>query len=239
MKIKVIACSVFKAEINEVLRTVQGTAAEVEFLELGEHARPGNLRRMLQERIDAASGVGAVALAYGLCGTATEGLHAGKVPLVLPRSHDCCGVLLGSRKRFEELFKPMPSTPFASAGFAESGDYYFNDGELVLGNGDAFERLVEEYGEDNARYVWDAMHPKLDGELRPVYFIHTVRIEGLVEKCRLKAEQDGREFLEIDGDLRLIRMLLSGDWPEDEFLIVPPGKSIRQTGDWDRIMSAV
>lgn len=230
MKYKIISCNVFKAELQSIAPGI-----EIEYLELGEHARPHTLRSRLQERIDAAADCDAVLLCYGLCGRATDGLTARHCPVVLIRSHDCCGILLGSRKRFEELFKPMPSTPFASVGFAESGDYYFNDGELVTG--DAYARLVEQYGEDNARYVWDAMHPKLDGSLQPVYFIHTVPAPGSVEKCRGKAIEEGREFRELAGDLRLLQMLLSGNWNRDEFLVVQPGQTIRQTGDWDQIFN--
>ena len=236
MTFKLISCKVFEAEINSLLPEIPHQL-DVTFIELGEHARPALLRSRLQAAINASGGHDAVLLAYGLCGTATEGLRAGTVPVVIPRSHDCCGILLGSRRRFEELFRAMPSTPFASVGFAASGDYYFQDGELVLG--DSYARLVEQYGEDNARYVWEAMHPRLDGELQPVYFIHTVTPDADVcTSCREKAQAEGREFRELSGDLRLLRMLMRGDWPPDEFLVLKPGESIRQTADWDRIMTA-
>lgn len=229
MNCKIISCGVFKQELEQI-----APDADIEFQELGEHAHPDTLRGKLQSRLDAATGCDAVLLAYGLCGRATDGLTAKHCPVVLPRSHDCCGILLGSRKRFEEIFKPMPSTPFASVGFAESGDYFFKDGELTLGN--AYAELVAEYGEDDAKYVWEAMHPKLDGKLQPVYFIHTVPDPAAVEKCRAKAAEEERDFRELDGDLRLLKMLLAGDWPEDEFLVVPPGRTIRQVGDWNEII---
>lgn len=38
------------------------------------------------------------------------------------------------------------------------------------------------------------------------------------------------------GSLRLIRGLLAGNWDESEFLIVPPGRSVRQVGDWNEII---
>ena len=130
----------------------------------------------------------------------------------------------------------MPSTPFASVGFAESGDYYFHEGEML--HGDAYAAMVEQYGEDDAKYIWDAMHPKLDGQLQPIYFIHTVSDPEILEQCRAKAQEEGREFRELQGSLHLLRRLLSGSWNEDEFLILQPGQTIRQTGDWDRILRA-
>ncbi len=235
MKYKLIACNVFKQELESL---IPGSPHEldVEYLELGEHAHPNRLRVKLQEIIDRSADYDAVLLCYGLCGRATDGLTARSIPLILHRSHDCCGVLLGSRKRFEELFKPMPSTPFASIGFAESGDYYFQDSEMM--HGDAYANLVEQYGEDDAKYIWDAMHPKLDGKLQPIYFIHTLPAPEILQQCREKAVSEGREFLEVGGDLRLLRLLVSGPHPDDEFLTVLPGQTIRQTGDWDRVIKA-
>ncbi len=234
MKLKLIACKVFKAELDFLIPE-SPHQLETEYLELGEHARPKVLREKLQQCIDDSVQYDAVLLGYGLCGTATAGITARSVPLILPRSHDCGGILLGSRKRFEDIFRAMPSTPFSSIGFVESGDYYFSDGELVLG--DSYSRLVEEYGEDNARYVWDAMHPKLDGKPVPVYFIHTLPSPNAVKQCRDRAAAEDREFRELEGDLRLLRMLICGEWPSDEFLTVPPGKTIRQAGDWNLIVT--
>ena len=235
MTFALIACRMFQHEI-EAAAADSPHALTVEYLDLGEHARPASLRRKLQERIDAATGWDAILLAYGLCGRATDGLVARHVPLVLPRSHDCGGILLGSRKRFEAVFREMPSTPFSSVGIVENGEYFFSGGDLVPGDG--YAALVEQYGEDNARYIYDTMHPRLDGKLQPVYFISMPEVPAAAarETCRARAQADGRPFRELAGNLRLIRMLLRGDHPAEEFLVVPPGAAIRQTGDWDRIV---
>lgn len=139
----------------------------------------------------------------------------------------------------EELFRDMPSTPFSSVGYIEHGEYYFADGEMMFG--DSYAVLVEQYGEDNARYIYEAMHPKLDGEYQPVCFISMPEIPcaEALGKCRARAEEEGRPFRRLDGDIRLIRMLLDGDWPAGEFLVLRPGETIRQTGDWDEILKAV
>ncbi len=224
----------FKGEL-EAVKSESPHQLDIEFLELGEHVQPAVLRTKLQAKINALTGCDAILLVYGLCGTATAGLTSRDVPIIIPRSHDCCGILLGSRKRFEEIFRPMPSTPFASVGFATYGDY-FSDSESTRGN--PYTRLVEQYSEEEANYIWETMHPRLNGQLQPIYYIHTIPAPAIVEECRRAALSAGREFRELNGDLRLIRMLLSGNWTDKEFLIVRPGESIRQTNDWEQIFSA-
>lgn len=64
MKFKLISCNVFKREIEYAAARTKHEC-EIEFLELGEHARPSKLREMLQQRIDAAEGCDAVLLGYG------------------------------------------------------------------------------------------------------------------------------------------------------------------------------
>lgn len=241
MKLKVIACKVFKFELEHCLKS-RPELPDIEFLDIGEHAHPAQLRKKLQKIIDdIASGpetYDALLLAYGLCGRAIDGLQAKREKLVIPRSHDCCGILLGSRKKFEEYFKDMPSTPFSSPGYVESGNYFFQDGEMF--EGDAYQALVEQYGEDDAKYIYEAMHPKLDGILQPVYYINTpeMPMPDSMEKCRIKADEEGREFKVLEGNLRLLKMLLDGDWPDDEFLILQPGNTVRMTADWDTIITA-
>lgn len=237
MKYKVIGCKMFQHEIEAVAPRT-GQTLDIEYLDLGEHVRPSELRKKLQGKIDESRDYDAVLLCYGLCGRATDGLVARDIPIVLPRSHDCGGILLGSRQRFESVFRDMPSTPFSSIGIVENGEYYFRDGDLMLG--DNWAALVEQYGEEDARYIWETMHPRLDGKLQPIYFIAMPGIDDheAKMKCRTKSEDEGREFRELTGSLRLIEKLLAGEHDAEEFLVVLPGQTIRQTGDWDQIIEA-
>jgi O-methyltransferase involved in polyketide biosynthesis len=41
----------------------------------------------------------------------------------------------------------------------------------------------------------------------------------------------GWEYEETDGDLDLLKRWLNGEWPESEFLIVPPGRAITPAFD--------
>jgi hypothetical protein len=238
MRLRVIACQVFRHEI-EFLAPQSPHQLACEFIELGEHAKPQRLREKLLNLIATAPDFDAVVLAYGLCGRAVDGLRPHAAPVVLLRSHDCCGILLGSRKRFEELFSAMPSTPFSSVGYVESGNYYYDGDALV--SGDGYAQLVEKYGEEDAKYIYETMHPKLNGKYQPIYFIEHPEIPAAEAKikCRTAAAAEGREFRELTGDLRLLRKLLNGDWDDAEFLTARAGEVIAQVGDWDRIVKTL
>ncbi len=244
MLLKLIACNVF---LREACLCVSRSphVFDVEFTELGEHVHSDTLRASLQARIDAADSAGkaydAILLLFGVCGNATVGLQAGRVPLVLPRAHDCCTILLGARERFVEHFGDHPSTPFSSAGYLERGDYFLRveDGENKLFVGDAFAALVEQYGEEDARYVWETMHPE-PAEGHPAVFIdlpETAHL-GYAEEFRVKAAAEGRACTRLDGDIRLIRGLIDGEWSAAEYLTVPAGQRITGVYDYTEVVRA-
>jgi len=244
MKLKVIACNVFQREICLAIAE-SPHLIDVEFAELGEHVNSNGLRSRLQTRIDAIDrephNYAAIVLAYGLCGNATVGLRAHRTPLVIPRAHDCCTILLGSRARFSELFKDNPSTPFSSNGYLDRGDYYLRaDGVITSADGvvQEYSTLVAEYGEENARFIWDSMHPKREGESNRVYFIDIPEFAGLGHASRFQARAagDGREVRTVPGDLGLIRRLLRAEWDPADFLTVEPGHEIAGVYDWEEII---
>jgi len=243
---KLVACNVFMREASLCLAE-SPHVIDAEFTEVGEHTSPERLRERLQSMIDATEEspkpYEAVLLLYGLCGNAGVGLSARGIPLVIPRAHDCCTVLLGSRLRFRDLFKDNPSRPFTSVGYMERGEYFIRveDGESRIHYGDVYAEYVEKYGEENAGYIWEAMHPRAatrDGE--PAVFIdipETSRL-GYVDRFRERAAAEGVPVEIVAGNLRLIRALLSGAWNEDEFLVVPPGHTTVGVYDWNEVIRA-
>lgn len=96
---------------------------DVSFLRIALHETPATLRARLQAEIDAAGPeYDAVVLAYELCGGATVGLAAGRVPLIVPRAHDCITVFLGSRERYQGEFVEHPGTYWYAADYLERSD---------------------------------------------------------------------------------------------------------------------
>ncbi len=249
-KYKLISCNVFQRELCVAIAETPNVV-DPEFLELGLHESPERLRGRLQERIDEAAAASeraeaasdkydAILLGYGLCGNGLSGVAARGLPLVLARAHDCCTILLGSRAEFLARFGDNLSASWSSAGYIERGSTYFRSSDLGRSTGMAleYEELVEKYGEENARYVYDTMHPAI--EERELRFIQTPETAalGYAGAMRARAAEEGKEFVLLEGSSRLLRALVAGAWPEEEFLVVPPGASIAPLYDHDRVIEA-
>ncbi len=238
---KVIACNIFMREICIAISESRHVV-DPEFTEVGDHVQSDRLRTAIQARIDAAGSgdhaYDAILLAYGLCGNAAVGLTARNTPLVIPRAHDCCTILLGSRQAFDHHFGDNPCQPFSSAGYMDRGDYYLRrdtDGAHIR-YGDGYAELVAQYGKDNADYIWETMHPPALREIeQQAVFIdipETKRL-GHGDRFAKQAAADGKSCIRLTGDIRLLRGLLQGEWPEEDYLVVPPG--YRTTGRYDAI----
>lgn len=244
MHLKLISCNVFQREASWcIARTPH--VIDVEYTELGEHARSNGLRQLIQARIDATEASGkrydAILLLFGLCGNATVGIQARCTPLVIPRAHDCCTILLGSRAKFTEHFGTAPSTPFSSAGYIERGNYFLrtgSDGNAEVEYGDSFKALVEKYGEEDAKYIWAEMYPEHADEKAVFIDLPQTTHLGYAKEFRAKAAAAGKQPVELPGDIRLIQNLINGEWDPQEYLRVPPASAIDGVYDWDEVMRA-
>jgi hypothetical protein len=245
---KLISCNVFLREACWCIAQ-SPHVIDPEFIELGEHAHSDSLRALIQSKIDAAEASGksyeAILVLFGICGNAGVGLEARKTKLVMPRAHDCCTILLGSKARFQEHFGAEPSTPFSSVGYLERGSYFLRveDGQGKVHIGDAYAEYVEKYGQENAQFIWESMHPEAaggDGAPGKAVFIDVSETAhlGAAERFREKAQAEGREYVRLDGSLRLIRNLIVGQWDVEDFLIVEPGQKTAGVYDWSEIVRA-
>lgn len=241
MKIKLISCNVFTREASAAI-SASDLIIDPEYLPLGAHENPVTLGKEIQNRIDDASegGYDRILLLYGLCGNALDGITARSLPVTLIRAHDCCTIFLGGRERFKEHFGSQLSGEWTNRGYAErSGDYLRDtDTGKSLGLDKDYNQMVEQYGRENADYIWQTLHP--DTSDQPLTFIASPLggDSDLLTDFRRYAEENGRELRLLDGDNSLIEKLISGRWDSADFLTLKPGEVLAPVWDLDNIFSA-
>lgn len=223
-------------------RSVYAAAAEsphtvaVRLYRQGLHNTPKRLRETLQGQIDAIQPgeCDAILLAYGICGTSTVGLSCPHTPLVMPRTHDCIALYLGSHARYQQEFDANPGTYWYSLDYMERNEPGSNValGAITLANMDeVYDEYVEKYGKENADYLMEVMGEWGKHYNRAVFIDMGIGDGSQFEQmAQEEAARRGWLFERKQGNQRMIRMLIHGDWAEDEFLVVPPGYRICQTG---------
>lgn len=240
MRIRVIACEVLFREISHAA-ALSPHQVDVEFLEKGLHDYGGaTMRKELQFRIDSTDPekYDAVAMGYALCGNGLHGLRAAQLPLVAPRAHDCIALLMGGRQCYEEFFNANPGTYFSSTGWLERGRSLVPLARVRIGIDVDLQTLIDKYGEDNGTYLFAELN-QYQASYRQLVYIETGLEADAHFETEAKAEADkhGWEYSKLNGDLRLIRMLLNAEWDPKDFLVVQPGQRIVARYDADVIQA--
>ncbi len=208
---KVLAC----ATVMEEMLPLLPPDVTYQVLDFGLHINPPNLKRALQDAIDAAAGTAdEIILGYGFCSMAVMGLRANACTLVVPHVDDCISIFLGSRDEYKKQIKAEPGTYYLTKGWIEVGDTPFSD----------YDRLVEKYGEKRA----DRLIRLSIKHYTRLALIDTGR--GEMDRYRAYAQRLAERwdlrFEELQGSNSLVRKMLTGPW-DDEFIVVPPGEAIR------------
>jgi hypothetical protein len=241
MILKLISCEIFYREICAAVAK-SPHRVDIEFLPKGLHdLPPGEMPSKVQEVIDAvpADTYDAVLLGYALCNNGLSGVTARSCPLILPRAHDCITLFLGSRTRYREVFDSHPGTYFLTSGWIERGE---KSGDLAdlsvqqqLGMNLTMKALVEQYGEDNAEFLYETLCNGTKNYNRFLYIPMGVEPENMEQQAKEQAAEREWDFETLPGDMRLITDLVNGNWNEEDFLTVPPGGTIKPSYD-DRIV---
>jgi len=238
-RFKFIGCEIAFREVC-LLAANSPNIVDLEFLTKGLHdCERDDMRTRLQAAIDAVDPqrYEAILLGYARCSDGVVGLTARSIPMVIPRAHDCITFFLGSKEAYRRYFDTHPGTYFRTSGWIEREFARESKGVMAkLGLDKSYEEYVREYGKENADFIWQSLASWQENYDRLVYIDTGVAVElRYEERIRTEAAERKWDYERLDGNLVLLKRLLDGDWPESDFVIVPPGGRLISRDD-ERIL---
>lgn len=229
----IILCRVLQLEI-EYFVARSSHVVHLEHLEQGLHNEPRKLHQRVQAAIDQIEvqfDVENIVLGYGLCSRGIEALRTQRCRLIVPRAHDCITLLLGDKSRYQQYVAEHPGTYWYSPGWIQ---HHLPPGPQR--HETMYREYCEKYGVDNAEFLMETETQWHDNYNRATYVdVGIGASEKDVQFTRDCARWLGWDFDQQQGDPELIRELVEGPWDGARFLTVPPGKTVRMTGD-DRVI---
>lgn len=214
----VISCAVLEDLLGKRL------PAEVPsvWLDVMLHNSPKKLAEALQAKIDALPEPSTVIIGYGLCGNGLVGVKSGPHTLVVPRTHDCVAIFLGSHQRYVQRFFASPNTYYLTKGWIDAKDEPLTD----------YLDYVRDYDEETADYLIEMKYR----HYRKLCMVGFSQEEldacrpRVLEVAKFLADRFGVEYEETLGSAELIEGLLAmpdrlGE-ANDAFVVVPPGGEI-------------
>jgi len=192
----------------------------------GLHDEPDKLRAEVQKALDNTQDIqgrpyDASLLGYGLCSNGIVGLSA-KIPIVVPRGHDCITLLLGSKDKYQEYFDSHRGVYWYSAGWIESGKQPSQERYETL-----LREYTAKYGEDNAQYLMEVEQSWIKEYNWATYIdwglTDSEEYKDYTKRC---AEFLKWKYAELQGNPDLMQRFVDGRWSDAEFLIVKPGQKI-------------
>jgi len=230
VRLKLIACKVICREVARLCADCDNYI-DITFLRQGYHNEPNKLREVLQREIDrvdsgddahtcdvAGCDFDALLIGYGLCCNGTAGVFSRKYPIVMPRAHDCITLLLGSAKRYRQIFDECSGGVYwYSSGWIENCPMPCPETEKMM-----LERYKQKYGLDNAAYLVGKEREKLRLYHRAAYIDTGYNTQKYGDFTKAAAEYYGLEYKEYTGDNKLLADFLGGRWDDERFLKLPP-----------------
>ncbi len=238
MRLKIIACEILARELY-LYAASSPYIVDVELVSKELHDEPDQLREELQRRIfqNSDSLYQTLGLLYGLCSNSTAGLVTPRLPLIIPRAHDCITLFLGSREKYQQDFTDYPGTYYYTGGWIERGGAHverrtdITDSKRKITNAN-YEEFLQLYGEENARYLMEVLGSWEKNYNRAVYIdLELVRFLRYNLQAKEVAREKGWNYEEVSGNLNLISRLVQGEWDPKDFLLVNPGMKIIATND--------
>ncbi len=227
MRLQFITCKVMQKEAYFCAARSRNVV-DVVLMEQGLHDEPQRLRSEVQKALDNTCDIqgrpyDASLLGYGLCSNGIVGLSA-KIPVVVPRGHDCITLLLGSKDRYQQYFDSHRGVYWYSAGWIESGKQPSEE---------RYETLLREYkakyGDENAQYLMEVEQGWIKEYNWAAYIdwglVDSDQHRNYTKRC---AEFLNWDYDELQGDPGLMQKFVDGQWDDGEFLVVKPGQQIKE-----------
>ncbi|MCL4767406.1 MAG: DUF1638 domain-containing protein [Hyphomicrobiaceae bacterium] len=214
----VISCRV----MQELLTPRLPAGMPVTYLDILLHNTPRKLAAALQEELDKVAQPSNVIIGYGLCGNGLVGVRAGPHTLIVPRTHDCVAIFLGSHQRYVQRFFANPNTYYLTRGWLEAHDDPLHD----------YLDYVRDYDQETADYLVEMKYR----HYRRLCMVGFSQEE--LDLCRPMAmkvaefcgQRWGMVYEEVTGSTGLLDSLMSMpnrlDSADSEFVVVRPGEVI-------------
>ena len=108
------------------------------------------------------------------------------------------------RTTFETYFGQNPSQAWTSIGYSERGDSILSDGDTrsFSQGGQSFAELAEIYGEENARYLFDALTAHHDAKEIPFLDVPETHIPAIFERIQSSVQDSGKNLQPLSGKHR-------------------------------------
>ncbi len=208
-RLKVIACEVAFRELS-FYGSQSNCIIDFTFMPRKLHIiGTKSMKETLQSEIDKVDidRYDAILLGYGLCGCGVVGLKS-KLPMVIPKAHDCISFFLGSKEKYLEIKQDYPKAFYFTPGWLER--------EIIPNRGYT--------SEDFALYK-DVIDDAI--------FINTSvgNTDNYRKEIKEMCQSLEASFKEIQGDSLLLQNFLNGNWDEDSFKIIPPNHEVIATND--------
>ena len=237
LRLQLIACKVLQKEAY-LCAARSPNIIDIVFMQQGLHDTPDLLRTEVGKALARTTDVqdnkyDATLLGYGLCSNGIVGLTA-QIPIVVPRAHDCITILLGSKEKYKEYFDAHRGIYFYSPGWIEFGktpskEYYEK----------RFREYEQKYGPDNAQYLFEAEQGWLKEYEWATYVDWDLpHCDHYKKYTRDAAEHLKLKYDQVPGDPALMQRFLDGQWDEEDFLVIPPGKKIAEDISANSIVKA-
>jgi hypothetical protein len=150
---------------------------------------------------------------------------------------------MGGKENFLEAFGDILSARWSSTGYFERchdlNNNFIGTEQLASYKTSAeYMDYVEQYGEENADYIWETMHPEIETDDVVYIKIDGFEYSDSLEKYKAEIEKSNKNLKIVNGNISVLKSLINGEWDDKRFLVIPPGKKIAGVYDMDHVMRA-